>query len=355
MTEPTIDNKVYSLDTSFTPTQSGSGTPSPDNVRPIVGWTEVLIHQTAVNVWDEEWEVGGVSSADGSKYTDSNRIRSKNYIPVTPSTQYYFAMPTTKNPFKVVFYGIDKTFLSFNTYKNVTFTTPSDCYWLMISENGTDYGTTYNHDISINYPSTDHAYHGTTTPVPLGQTVYGGVLDVTNGELTVTYGIVDLGTLNWIASTNNRLRSANTLSNAKQYAYTESQNVLCTALLSDTDRNVANQITDKTIAVGGSAYLYVYDYAYRADPAAFKQAMNGVMLVYELATPTTVQLSPTEIELFLGQNNIWSDTGENVHIVTADDEQTGMIVTVYGKTLWMRSHIFYKDGTDEYTTPIRIG
>ena len=46
------------------------------------------------------------------------------------------------------------------------------------------YGTTYNNDISINYPSTDHDYHaynGTTHTTTLPSTTYGGTLDVVSG------------------------------------------------------------------------------------------------------------------------------------------------------------------------------
>lgn len=38
--------------------------------------------------------------------------------------------------------------------------------------------------------------------------------------------------------------------------------------------------------------------------------MNGIYVCYELATPTTVQLSATEVERLIGQNNIWADTGD---------------------------------------------
>ena len=62
------------------------------------------------------------------------------------------------------------------------------------------YGTTYNNDISINYPSTDHDYHaynGQTIAKDLGRTVYGCEVDIVSGVLTVDRAMVDLGTLNW--------------------------------------------------------------------------------------------------------------------------------------------------------------
>jgi hypothetical protein len=42
----------------------------------------------------------------------------------------------------------------------------------------------------------------------------------------------------------------------------------------------------------------------------FKTAMQGVDFIYELATPITVQLTPTQVEQLLGANNVWADTGD---------------------------------------------
>jgi hypothetical protein len=55
-----------------------------------------------------------------------------------------------------------------------------------------------------------------------------------------------------------------------------------------------------------------------ANAEEFKQAMSGVQLVYELATPVTYQLTPTEIETLLGANNIWSDAGNMAVTYPAD-------------------------------------
>jgi hypothetical protein len=39
----------------FLPTQSGTGDPSPENVRPISGWTGVTAYRTGVNLFDEQY------------------------------------------------------------------------------------------------------------------------------------------------------------------------------------------------------------------------------------------------------------------------------------------------------------
>ena len=37
--------------------------------------------------------------------------------------------------------------------------------------------------------------------------------------------------------------------------------------------------------------------------------ITAATIVYELATPQTIQLSPQEIHALLGQNNVWADSG----------------------------------------------
>ena len=51
--------------------------------------------------------------------------------------------------------------------------------------------------------------------------------------------------------------------------------------------------------------------------AEFKSAMSGVQLCYKLATPIVYDLTPTEVTLLLGENNIWSD-GEMTLTYLAD-------------------------------------
>ena len=57
-----------------------------------------------------------------------------------------------------------------------------------------------------------------------------------------------------------------------------------------------------------SSYLCICaDYETASE---FKTANADVQLCYELATPQTYQLTPTEIALLKGQNNVWTDSGE---------------------------------------------
>ena len=93
-------------------------------------------------------------------------------------------------------------------------------------------------------------YQGNTYTTALGRTVYGGTLDVVSGELTVTWG--------YIASYNGETLTGRWLSSLDEYA----------------------QGTTPT---------------------------TGAQVVYELVTPQTYTLTPQQIDLLLGDNNVWSD------------------------------------------------
>jgi hypothetical protein len=72
-----------SLTVGIEATQSGSGDPSPTNIRPISGWSACNVVRNGVNIWDEEWEVGAIGYANGQNVSTTDRIRSKNIF------QYY--------------------------------------------------------------------------------------------------------------------------------------------------------------------------------------------------------------------------------------------------------------------------
>lgn len=173
-------------------------------------------------------------------------------------------------------------------------------------------------------------YNGTTYPISLGQTVYGGVLDVTSGVLTVTHGIKV-----WDGTENFGLVSDGTT------------NRRFTVVLSGT---TANGICSHGVMVNtnsgswGQFRLYttgnfaVLDNGSNfADATALKaylaeQYANGTPLtvVYELATPITITLTPTEVTTLLGDNNIWADSGDVAVIYRADTKAyiDGTIVDV---------------------------
>ena len=117
-------------------------------------------------LWDEEWELGGIGSSTGSTTPDTDRIRSKNFCSCAPSTTYYFVIPS-KN-ISIYFYDTNYEFISYEGWWNSsrTFTTPNNCQYFKIGGSSA-YGTTYKNDISINYPATDMVYHPYSNICPI--------------------------------------------------------------------------------------------------------------------------------------------------------------------------------------------
>lgn len=298
---------LKSLIVDIDPVQDlSNGDPSPENICPISGWTEVHPNISGINVWDEEWEGGDINVSNGEPRDNASRIRSKNFIQVRPNTVFYSksSYPNTI----VCFYGKDKEWVTPSGYAvaiDRTFTTPSWCYWIKLYCNTTAYAN----DISINYPSTDHSYHpytGRSITIELGQTVYGGKLDVLSGELVVdrkyekfdgsedetwyTYGSSgyrvpkrDIG-----SSGNGICNLAPTVSSASSYGVMFSAN---------------------------NNYIYFFQAVSKWGVATIADlrawlATNNVEVCYELAQPITYHLDPHAINSLYGVNNIWADSGD---------------------------------------------
>lgn len=121
------------------------------------GVTGANIYVTGVNQWDEQWELGRYDQTTGLPVANNTAIRSKNAIPVRPSTTYYYNLARSGG--FALYYQLDGTYLNaVQMAASGTYTTPANCYFVRFYMFGT-YGTTYNNNISVNYPSTDTAYH----------------------------------------------------------------------------------------------------------------------------------------------------------------------------------------------------
>ena len=114
----------------------------------------------SAQLWDEELEAGSIDNDTGGNTSYyPNRARSKNYIPTTPQTAYYFV---SKNSVPVQVLGYDENQNYIGIVKSMatsqSFTTLANCYFIRFKTTA-DYALPYKNDFSVNYPSTDTAYH----------------------------------------------------------------------------------------------------------------------------------------------------------------------------------------------------
>ena len=328
---------LKSLIVEINATQSGSGDPSPNNIRPIIGVSECnVVNGSSINIWDEQWEQGGYDN-NGEKTTVSV-IRNKNLIPVRPNTTYYFYRGFASGIVRRVFWDenmnciYSQTGLSVNT----TFTTPNNAVWFGFNTD-TNYGTTYRNDISINNPPsetgynahTGGAYTGNTYTIALGDTYYGGSLDVTNGVLTVTWKSVDMDSLNYVKGNRNTDNTGYIYRTQITDMAKSNDDAICEIYAFQTSGTfVWESIHQYMYGINGNAVIFVDDYANAND---FKAAVNGKLFVYPLATPFTIQLTPTQIEQLLGTNNVFADCGDITECIYYKNSQAIQTIDTLSK------------------------
>ena len=92
------------------------------------------IKTVGFNQWDEQWEVGYVNPSTGANQYAADAIRSKNYIPVFPNTNYYIKTPYAVDAQRPVmsFYDSNKVYISGNTSSGNSrlFTTPTNAAYM---------------------------------------------------------------------------------------------------------------------------------------------------------------------------------------------------------------------------------
>lgn len=157
--------------------------------------------------------------------------------------------------------------------------------------------------------------------VQLGQTVYGGTLDVTTGTMTVTHAIVDLGDTNWVVSAVNpttpfRTQAVSSLPMFDGKIPKYNENFICTMYPSsgiktfDTVPVGTIAFTNGQVDKPGNNMIRIVDPdCFGMTAAEFKAHISGVMLCYELEEPFTMQVAPAQLSTLAGENNVWSDAG----------------------------------------------
>ena len=161
----------------------------------------------------------------------------------------------------------------------------------------------------------------TVINIALGQTVYGGKLDVLSGELVIDMAMVDLGTLDWLYTADSALnmRASNDVGAAPVTDANATPNAICSSLPVLNYSTLITGVVGITVIFAQSSQAgKIWAHSDLTDASAFKTAMNGVQVCYELATPVTVQLTPHEVTALLGSNNIWADSGDSTVEYRAD-------------------------------------
>ena len=309
---------VKSLKVTLEPIQSGSGTPSPSNVRPISGHTEVDTEVCGKNLLDpQSITVGKFYNNTLTEVTNPQKAHS-DYIKVKPNTSYclngfagqsfysMLALDANKQPITTWYSGASKT-------APFVARTPSNAYYMVLNFNADQIDT-----IAFYESATVDgyiAYDGTSYTTTLGRTVYGGTLDVVSGELVVdrAYAVINGSESGWYKS--GAFNGSFYLRELPIKAYGVCLCDKLETLVATTSLNyTVGKIWQEALAIN-----FWFPNMEGVSLADFKTwlSQNPTQICYELATPQTYQLDPQTISLLHGNNNVWSD-GEVEMVYNAD-------------------------------------
>ena len=304
---------MKSLKVNIVPKQSGSGDPSPSNIRPISGYTDVNVTRVGKNLLDPAYRTEyGTNTID--YYKDAGDLLLK------ANTTYVFSVSQRNGEMSIhkkltnekIAYIYSNTVLKytptedvrvrFNVYFSSSLPAPSGGLSAVTCQ--VEVGTEATEYEPYNSASTSY-------PISLGQTVYGGVLDVVsgNGDNTLRHIIVP-------NDTPVNLRSSGDGVNRYVASIYELRTEQYKAMENNAGVLIASKLTKGNGYSGTSPYLAFLDVGnlYFTVPNTMTDAdasslVRGMELVYELETPTEIQLTPTEVKSLLGANNVWSESG----------------------------------------------
>lgn len=199
-----VEGYPLGVTASWTPTQEGSGDPSPENIRPIQGRTEVKVERCGKNLFNPAWMPekyvkGGVTwtttpdgtvtangTADGTSYYDSTSF-------LLPAGTYTIS---AMSHFRISILNKDAgndAVASQSVGKPCTFTVENDIQKaaLFFAASGALDNVSAKPQIEKGTTATAYTpYIGSTNTLTLPSTVYGGEMD-TEGKGQETWGYMD--------------------------------------------------------------------------------------------------------------------------------------------------------------------
>lgn len=300
------------------PVQSGTGDPSPNNIRPISGHSAVKLTRAGKNIlnvpetlaftkymnlncyipagtYKLTWES---ATSDKDAETPLILFESENNS-CKFVTENKEAIITLREDIKVVhFYS---TVLGWNASEGVSATITK----LMLSVNGGEY----------------EPYRGETFEIDLGQTVYGGTLNWNTGVLTVDSAMYTFTGQETLRQFNDKVYNGEICKNAQSStgqglvigrsshvpAISEGDSRLHAGMVLHASINAGIQFNGLTTYWGLAEATVDAMKAYLAEQYA---AGTPVQITYKLLNPITIQLQPQEILALSGVNTLYSDTGD---------------------------------------------
>lgn len=321
------------VETVLSPIQSGSGDPSPSNIRSISGWTGARLTRFVKNLFDKDSAMLNswyAYSSDNANANPFNGLFASKLIPVQPGEVFTLTNYLTDAGVALVKYLVSETntggiesirsgnaITCDGTKQVYTFTVPDKVRYIGITG---DIANIDKVQLELGSAATEYEpYQGNTYSADFGQTVYGGTLDWQTGVLTLDNAMVTLDGTNQKAlfmgvnADAIQARLGDHLPDAINRAGNGC--LICSHLIEQYGIYSDFPYPHVFLDVSGTPFIRAYfpitiaktENELNAYLVSQYAAGTPVQVCYKLATPQTIQLTPQEIKQLQGMNTLYGD------------------------------------------------
>ena len=333
---PIKDAKIY-----FNPIQIGSGDPSPSNIRELYGfdsisfkWGKEIISMNPVNFQSSTTNGLTISYlGDSTYYFDGIATANTNFAISIPSF--------TMNANQVYHLGLSIEAGIFNSGKKIGFgfkydgkayfstiltfgTIPYLCGESSPSLNNTQEINEINFliqsglgNVKIKFYLSEYLFNGISPSWSSTQgTLYGGYVDLINGQLVQTHKKYKLSDFTWTKSSRGKIY----ISNTSNIDLLKTNRIISDSYKSVGGITVLTSLTDLTIG----NYVYQNNGILYGRPAirddrfstiaSFIENTGNIEILTELFNPIIYTLTPQTLKTLKGVNNIWSNANGPISI-----------------------------------------
>ena len=331
-------NFPLQITTTFESKQSGTGEPSPDNVRPISGFNSAKLTRCGKNLLKNTattQTVNGITftvNSDGTVKANGTATATAilTLVSSTSNPELRDALlgnkitisgcpsggSSTTYDLRIFQYADANTYLlDYGSGKTATFTNAELPFnvAILIRSGVKVNNLVFRPQIELGSVATAYEpYRGDTFTIVLGDTYYGGTLDWNTGVLTVDKAIrVFDGTEAWQYTTSDVARfGTSTLMGEALGSLYASSHFKATNSIADAQQN-GNGITIYDTGYIDIVYPSISNLDdFKSFLSAQYTAGTPVQVCYKLATPTTIQLTQQEIKAIKGINTLYSNAQE---------------------------------------------
>lgn len=334
------------------PYQEGSGDPSLTNVRTISGWNSVEAPRTGKNILSKKNMPTLPYSSNGITFTDAGdgKILANGTATADAILTFHSVGRGKRTPIKAGVFTFSATFsgsgarvLFFvnetqdsstnlftgtltNTTTEKTVSIEADAFfgmYLLVPNGTTVTNCIIAPMLEVGSTATDYEPYQTeieTTDLP--ETVYGGFRNLRTGVLTVDRKKA-------------LIQEATTLYTSVADGFTGGRIIQRDMLVDSRSNGVCDKLPSKNSPANASDSLIVFgagnNTIYFVLPTNLVGttletmnaylAENPLTVVYPLAEPYTIQLSPQQLNLLKGINNVWSNCGKTKLVYIADTKK----------------------------------